>query len=80
MGYAYDDRWPRMTAGEFLKRRFIRLHPLVVLGALISAPLFYFPGCPVWAVSWIALGALASAPRINALPIPAPLGLELRCA
>ena len=26
IGYAYDDRWTKMTVGEFLKRRFIRLH------------------------------------------------------
>ena len=39
-GYAYDDRWQRMTVGEFLKRRFIRPHPLVVLGAGIGAALF----------------------------------------
>ncbi len=47
VGYAYDDRWQRMSAWEFLKRRFIRLHPLVVLGALIGAAVFYFQGCPV---------------------------------
>lgn len=78
VGYAYDDRWPRMTAGEFLKRRFIRLHPLVVLGALIGAALFYFQGCPVWDVSGIAVGALAVATLMNALLIPASVGMEVR--
>ena len=27
IGYAYDDRWKKMTVTEFLKRRLIRLHP-----------------------------------------------------
>ena len=30
VGYAYDDRWGKMTIGGFFKRRIIRLHPMVV--------------------------------------------------
>ena len=30
MGYAYDDRWDRMTTWGFFKRRLIRLHPMVI--------------------------------------------------
>jgi peptidoglycan/LPS O-acetylase OafA/YrhL len=36
IGYAYDDRWSRMGTGHFLALRLIRLHPLVVLGALLG--------------------------------------------
>lgn len=36
IGYAYDDRWGRMSAGEFLVLRLIRLHPLVILGVLLG--------------------------------------------
>jgi len=36
IGYAYDDRWGRMTAGHFLTLRLIRLHPLVILGVLLG--------------------------------------------
>ncbi|PTQ08291.1 acyltransferase [Sphingomonas oleivorans] len=36
VGYAYDDRWKRMTLGEFFKLRLVRLHPLVVLGVFIG--------------------------------------------
>lgn len=32
IGYAYDDRWDRMTVWSFFKRRVIRLHPMVVYG------------------------------------------------
>ena len=36
IGYAYDDRWSRMTPLQFFKLRLIRLHPLVVLGATMG--------------------------------------------
>ena len=42
VGYAYDDRWKTMRIADFLKRRFIRLHPMVIIGALIGAVMFYF--------------------------------------
>ena len=51
VGYAYDDRWGKMGIKEFLKRRVIRLHPMVVMGAVIGAIMFYFQGCSVWDVS-----------------------------
>lgn len=57
IGYAYDDRWGKMTIGNFFKRRLIRLQPMVVLGGLIGGACFYFgageqfsliAGTPVW--------------------------------
>ncbi len=36
IGYAYDDRWTRMSTAEFFKIRLIRLHPLVILGAVLG--------------------------------------------
>ena len=45
IGYAYDDRWNRMTTWTFFKRRLIRLHPMVICGSLIGALLFYFQQC-----------------------------------
>ena len=37
----YDDRWKRLSGREFAMRRLIRLQPMVVLGTLIGALLFY---------------------------------------
>jgi peptidoglycan/LPS O-acetylase OafA/YrhL len=48
IAYAYDDRWGRMTQWEFYKRRLIRLQPMVVMGSLIGAALFYFQKGPVF--------------------------------
>lgn len=42
IGYAYDDRWNKMTLGTFFKRRIIRLHPMVIMGSIVGAALFYF--------------------------------------
>lgn len=36
LGYAYDDRWGAMTVRGFLARRLARLHPLVMLGAVLG--------------------------------------------
>jgi peptidoglycan/LPS O-acetylase OafA/YrhL len=41
MGYAYDDRLGKMGLWRFLKARLIRLHPLVVLGAVLGLIAFY---------------------------------------
>ena len=48
IGYAYDERWQQMTLGDFLKRRLVRLQPLVVLGMLIGALTFYFQDSVLW--------------------------------
>ncbi len=78
IGYAYDDRWKTMTTREFLLRRIIRLHPMVVIGAVIGALIFYFQGCSVWDVSQIAVVSLLAATFVNMLLIPSPTGLEVR--
>ncbi|MBS4764600.1 acyltransferase [Alistipes sp. kh20] len=78
VGYAYDDRWKKMTVAEFLKRRFIRLHPMVVMGAVIGAVMFYFQGCSVWDVSTVSMSMLLVATLLNALLIPAAPGSEIR--
>src|SRR5476651_1716285 len=57
VAYAYDDRWAKMTQWDFYKRRLIRLQPMVIMGSIIGAALFYFQagpafpsiaGTPVW--------------------------------
>ena len=78
IGYAYDDRWGKMSVSEFLKRRLIRLHPMVVMGAIIGAVMFYTQGCEVWDVAKISVGALLFATLINALMIPATISSEVR--
>lgn len=78
IGYAYDDRWKSMTVKEFLKRRLIRLHPLVVFGAVLGAIMFYTQGCSVWDVSTVSVSMLLIATLLNALLIPATINTEIR--
>src|SRR6188768_624125 len=42
IGYAYDDRIGKMGVLAFIKSRLIRLHPLVVLGAVLGLLGFLF--------------------------------------
>ena len=45
IGYAYDDRWNKMSTWAFFKRRLIRLHPMVIFGTLFGALMFFFGSC-----------------------------------
>ena len=42
IGYAYDDRWDKMTVWGFFKRRLVRLHPMVIMGTVIGICLYFF--------------------------------------
>lgn len=65
IGYAYDDRWNRsLTTASFFRRRLIRLHPMVMMGALIGFVSFAVTGFERWdgtsaglGLSLLALGA-----------------------
>lgn len=77
VGYAYDDRWKRMRMRDFFKRRLIRLHPMVVMGALLGAVTFVVQGCVKWdgtpvPLSHVMLAMLLGLFLIPALPGSAP--------
>ncbi len=52
ISYAYDDRWQRtpnpLTLKEFFKRRLIRLHPMLIMGAIIGFTTFCLQGGVKW--------------------------------
>lgn len=79
IGYAYEDRWGKsMNTKDFMKRRVIRLQPLVVFGAFFGAAMFYFQKSNTWDVNEISGGSLVIATILNALMIPATVGMEIR--
>ncbi|MBW7838705.1 MAG: acyltransferase [Chitinophagaceae bacterium] len=79
VGYAYDDRWGKMHIKDFLKRRLIRLHPMVLMGSVIGGLMFYTQATDAWNdVSGVSFGALLFATVLGALLIPAPPGVEVR--
>ena len=76
VAYAYDDR--PLSPLQFIKRRIIRLHPMVIFGAFLGAALFYFQDYALWDVSAVTVSALLFATLLNALLIPASQGIEVR--
>lgn len=72
IGYAYDDRWGKsLTMGGFFRRRLIRLHPMVVMGAMIGAVSFLLTGMERWDGSHSTLLLTFAALLCSCLLIPA---------
>jgi len=80
VAYAYDDRWNQFSQWDFYKRRLVRLQPMVVMGSIIGAALFYFgagsvvfppiAATPVWKLIIVMI--------IGATLIPVPLSMDIR--
>jgi peptidoglycan/LPS O-acetylase OafA/YrhL len=71
IGYAYDDRWGRMTAGRFLTLRLIRLHPLVILGVVLGFVSYLFDPLAGSAQA-VPLHSVLTALVLGLLLLPAP--------
>ena len=74
IGYAYDDRWKKMSVKDFFKRRLIRLHPMVVMGAILGAITFFIQGSEKWDGTKVPLSMLMLALLFNLFLIPAAPG------
>lgn len=79
IGYAYDDRWDRMSTWNFFKRRLIRLHPMAVAGTLFGACLFFFGESDYFSLiggtePWKFFLCIV----LGLLMIPAGTGLDIR--
>ena len=78
VAYAYDDRWGKMTQWDFYKRRLIRLQPMLIMGTIIGALLFYFQSSaafgliattPVWKMLLVMLVGFTLIPLTPAMDI-----------
>ena len=90
MGYAYDERLnrpapvPSRDGGEaltfwgFVKRRLIRLHPMVVMGVILGAIAFVVQGCTRWDGTEVTLQAVMWATLLGLFLIPSHLGMDVR--
>ncbi len=79
IGYAYDDRWGKMTLGGFLKRRLIRLHPMVVMGMVIGAIGFYFQAGNLFPlISQAPVGRMLLIMLIGCTLLPVPVSMDIR--
>ncbi len=81
ISYAYDDRWGQMTLKDFFKRRLIRLQPMIIVGSIVGALLFYFqasPGMGWDVISETPVWKLLLVMVIGATLIPVGRGLDIR--
>lgn len=79
IGYAYDDRWTKMSVGAFFKRRLLRLQPLVVLGSLIGAICFYYQDSVLWPlIQEVPLWKMLLVMLIGATLLPLPVSMDIR--
>ena len=77
ISYAYDDRWNsahnHLTLKEFFKRRLIRLHPMLIMGAVIGLITFLLQGGVKWdgtptPISWSIVALVLTMLFIPAYP------------
>lgn len=78
IGYAYDDRLAlSMTTGQFIKRRLIRLHPMIVMGGLIGVVAFLVQGGVKWDGTPVAISLVMLALLCDIFMIPATPGSRI---
>lgn len=71
IGYAYDSRWKDgLTVGHFFKRRLIRLHPMVVIGAVLGAICFIIQGNVRWDDTHVSTGWVMVAMLLSMFMLP----------
>lgn len=75
IGYAYDNRWDKMSTGSFFRRRLIRLHPMVIMGCIIGAITFLMQGSVKWDGSSVGIGLVMLAMLSTMFMIPTAAGL-----
>jgi len=79
IGYAYDDRWQKMTIGSFFKRRIERLQPMVVLGMTLGAIGFYFTDSTLWPlIHTVPVWKMLLVMLIGYTILPVPLSMDIR--
>ncbi len=81
IGYAYDDRWnTTLTLKGFFKRRLVRLHPMVIMGALLGAVSYCIQGCVKWDGSQVPFTMVLIALLLNIflLPVVPGTGADVR--
>ena len=75
ISYAYDDRWNKMNTWQFFKRRLIRLHPMLIMGAIIGCLAFASVGFERWDGTTAPTGWVMTALLLTMFMIPAVPGV-----
>ncbi|MCJ8210836.1 acyltransferase [Mucilaginibacter sp. RS28] len=79
IGYAYDDRWTKLTIGGFFRRRLERLQPMVIMGMIIGAICFYFGDSKAFPlIHTIPMWRMLVVMLIGFTLIPVPISMDIR--
>lgn len=79
IGYAYDDRWGRMSTGDFFRRRLVRLHPMIVVAMIVGALMFYFQAGPIFPkIADTPVWELLLVMAVGMTLLPLPPSMDLR--
>jgi len=79
IGYAYDDRWNKMSIKDFFKLRLVRLQPMVIVGMIIGAVCFYFQDSAMWpAIHQVPVWQMLLVMFIGFTLIPVPPSMDIR--
>ncbi len=71
IGYAYDDRWGKMSKKDFFKRRLIRLHPMIIMGTVLGVITFLIQGSVQWNGTKVSLSFVMLAMLLHLFLLPA---------
>ncbi len=79
IGYAYNDRWATLTTKDFFIRRLIRLQPMVIMGSIIGAALYYFQGFEMFAmIPQVPIWKMLLIMLIGCTLLPIPTSMDIR--
>lgn len=78
MGHAYDNQWKEMSIKDFVLRRIVRLHPMVIMGAVLGVAAFILQGCTRWDGSEVTPSTILIGFILALFLIPSPSSTDLR--
>lgn len=80
MGYAYDERLANgtLTRGGFIRRRLIRLHPMVLLGVAVGVICYLIQGAQMWDGTRVTTSLLMWGTLLALFCLPTPTSMDLR--
>lgn len=80
MGYAYDERLAdgSMTLRSFIRRRLVRLHPMVVMGVVMGVVAYLIQGGQTWDGTHVATSVLMLSTLLALFCLPTPTSMDVR--
>lgn len=78
LSYSYDEPRSGVSILGFIKRRLIRLHPMLIIASIIGGIMFYTQSTPTQDLSLVPVGVLLLSVLMSILMIPVSGGQDVR--